>query len=251
MPAFEHITDSILRLKVPFENIYTTVFALLGEKMCMLYDTACDTPADFHCICTALDKAGLTPSGFVLSHMHGDHSGGVRDLSERFSDATVAAFSREFTLPGKDVHRLVHGERLLGRYEVIHLPGHTGDSVAVLDRVDGILLTADCLQLYGVGRYGTGVTDIAAYRASLDAVKELHVRKIVASHDYVPHGAIADGADEVNRYLATCREAVERLELLCLSHPGADAEQLAVLYAKDNPALPPVDAYVFAAMAAK
>jgi glyoxylase-like metal-dependent hydrolase (beta-lactamase superfamily II) len=78
----------------------------------------------------------------VLTHCHSDHSALLSMIRERYKP-TVFAFNPY--LKGVD-HVLQHGQRLrMGDrdFEVIHIPGHSEDSISLFCEEDGILFVGD------------------------------------------------------------------------------------------------------------
>ncbi len=109
----------------------------------------------------------------LTTHRHGDHTGGVRRLSERLPGVAFRAWSAEFCVgapPLTDGERIEVGSLTI---EVLHTPGHTGDSVSLMVTTsDGRrrLLTGDTI----LGR-GTTVLDptdgtLRDYLGSLDRI---------------------------------------------------------------------------------
>ncbi|MBQ2377955.1 MAG: hypothetical protein II297_06110, partial [Clostridia bacterium] len=62
---FELLTDGIYRLKVPFENIFTSVFALVEDSKCILLDSGCNERDVNQIIIPALDAAGFVPQMMI------------------------------------------------------------------------------------------------------------------------------------------------------------------------------------------
>ncbi len=194
MNEFEKITDGIYRIKVPFEDIYTSVFALCEEGKCILLDSACEGDVEV-CIIPALQKLGITPDYLIASHYHSDHSGGMTALRIAYPNATLKAYQ--------------DGERLLGRFVVLNLKGHTDDCLAIYDEKTHTLISCDCLQAYGIGRYSTSVEDKAAYMQAIKTVRGLSPSMIIASHEYEPCGAIMKSESEIEKFLLACEQAVK------------------------------------------
>lgn len=86
------------------------------------------------------------------------------------------------------------------RVELLHTPGHTDDSIAVLLPDDGVLFSGDMLSNLGPPL----VTDANAYVQSLSLIQDLVSAGIV--HTIVPgHGRLLHGADEIQRLIAADR----------------------------------------------
>ena len=143
----------------------------------------------------------------MLTHSHGDHAGGIGRLSECIPNACVRA-SFEHAL--QTDAPLFDGELLLDRLQVISLPGHTKNSVGYLDLETRTLVSGDCLQLKGVGKYRNGVRYPELYAQSIEKLKRMEIDRIVAAHEYDPLGSIADGKEAVSLYLTTCLDVLSQ-----------------------------------------
>ncbi len=194
MNEFEKITDGIYRLRVPFEDIYTSVFALAEEGKCILLDSACEGDVEVYII-PALQKLGVTPDYLIASHYHSDHAGGMAALGIAYPNATFEAYQ--------------DGERLLDRFLILNLKGHTDDCLAIYDEKTRTLISCDCLQAYGIGRYPTSIEDTAAYMQAIERVRGLSPSMIIASHEYEPYGAIMKSKSEIEKFLLACEQAVK------------------------------------------
>ena len=167
-------TDGIYRLKVPFEDIYTSVFLVISENYAVLID--CATTADDvdKVIAPALEKLGYDLKklkALVLTHRHCDHAGGLTRILELYPSIEVITDAREifegvYTYP---------------------LPGHTLDSVGVLDTRTGTLISGDGLQGAGVGKYRCYTQSEEAYIETLNKIEnDKRIKNILFSHAYEP-----------------------------------------------------------------
>ncbi|MBO5281407.1 MAG: MBL fold metallo-hydrolase [Clostridia bacterium] len=238
---FELLTDGIYRLKVPFENIFTSVFALVEDNKCILLDSGCNERDVNQIIIPALDAAGFVPQMMICSHLHSDHSGGMQALLKAFPKAKAGLFARNKYFDGETIH-LSDGGLLSNRFRVLNLKGHTDDCLAVLDEKTSTLLSFDCLQLFGVGRYGTAFSDCAEYLKTLERVRDMRLEHIIASHEYVPCGSVANGQKEVNEYLDQCEKAVACVRNFAEEHADLGFDETARLYNAASPLLPPIGA---------
>ena len=204
----EKIEDGLFRLKVPFEDLTTTVYFAVCETGTVIIDSATyASDADTY-ILPALDELGIRREDvklLALTHRHGDHAGGASRLLEVLPWIVIRSFA-PLKVPSV---LLEDGELLLDRLQVVHLPGHSKDSAGYLDVTTGTLLSGDCLQLKGIGKYRNGISDREQYVASIQKLREMDIQKIVAAHEYDPLGSVADGAKEVQAYLDACIEVVE------------------------------------------
>ena len=210
---FEKIEKGIFLLKVPFEDLYTSVFAVKAGEEIALVDTATTEDDVTRCILPALDdllaREGGTLRYILLTHSHGDHAGGAPMLAAHFQSVPVCTLQRmDFPL----FRQLSDGEEIMGCLRVVHLPGHSPFSVGYYDTRSRVLLSGDCLQLRGVGKYTRGISDREAYVASVERLERMDIDCIVASHDYVPLGSTAKGKKAVSAYLYACKSICREQE---------------------------------------
>lgn len=251
MPYFEQLTYRIFRLKVPFENIFTTVFLISYEDGYMLVDCA-TTAEDAEIILGAADSMGIDRNKIthiLLTHAHGDHAGGLRHLMPKLPNATVCAGSR-YAADRLGLERfllLSDGQRVADGIDAVSLSGHSSDSVGYLDTESMTLITGDAVQLCGVGRYGCGVGDIDAYLATLEKIAGMKLDRIIVSHDYYPHGAVAEGREDINRYLSDSRAYAEHILRECKANAEkgvvdsyAVCDLIRAKNAEADPSIPPL-----------
>ena len=254
MIEFEKITDGILRLKVPFEDIYTAVFLIIGEGGAILVDAAaCEYDAK-EVILPALEKCiALSEIKYlVCTHLHGDHGGGIRHLLPYLENAKVAAISeRAITLYGEDKVQILHdGDSLCG-VSALTLFGHSLDCVGLYDKRSDTLIMGDAVQLYGITKYGCGVGFPKEYRKTLEKIRGLGAKTLVASHEYYPLGAVACG-EGVCEYLDTAAKAFDEVCEFVKSFSDSDAVKIASAFTaerrKDEPCMPALQAYTVKAL---
>ncbi len=192
MNGFQKEENGIYRLTVPFEAIYTTVFALTNSGKWMLCDTATNELDVKNYILPALCKLGATPDYIFVSHSHKDHSGGLEALIKAFPNAKI----------------ITEPTVVFDRFCVISLKGHSKDSLAVFDKETKTLLSFDCLQQRGIDKYVNGISDKVEYLKSIEKVRSMEVERIIFSHDYVPCGYSARGKSEIENALNVCRDYI-------------------------------------------
>ena len=203
----EKIRDGIYRLLVPFEDLTTTVYIEKRDTGVGIIDSA-TYPSDVDgYILPALSALSVAPCEveyIALTHCHGDHAGGSRRLLELLPNARLFAHPDENidgAIPLRD------GDRL-GGFVAVHLPGHTLGSLGFFDGESRTLLSGDCLQLRGIGKYRSGVVFPELYRGSVEKLRAMGISRIVAAHEYDPLGSIAEGEAAVTAYLDECIRAI-------------------------------------------
>jgi len=143
-------------------------------------------PGDAAPVTDALRRLGLRLTSILVTHHHGDHTGGVATLRDA-TGAQVFGPAREnipapFTpLRGGDRARVLGIDFL-----VIDVPGHTAGHIAYFaDAVDGapLLFCGDTLFSGGCGRIFEGTP--AQMLASLDALAALpDPTRVCCAHEY-------------------------------------------------------------------
>ena len=147
-----------------FEQRGVRCFLLAGKPYSLLID-AC-FGGDLAALCRARTEG---PVRLVLTHGDRDHVGCMDQFDEVYMHP--AEYAHFASKNGRDpqVRPLWEGDRLqIGAccLEVLHLPGHTPGSVALLERYRRLLLAGDCVQAAPVYMFGPG-RNMAAYRDSL------------------------------------------------------------------------------------
>ncbi len=200
---FEQLEKGIYRVRIPYENVYTSVFLLTYKKECLLIDGGASATDAENYVLPALRGAGMRPMMILRSHCHGDHSGGVQRIAEEYG-IKIGLMEDDFPKNGNFV-RLYDGEILLNRFQLLNLKGHTDECLAVLDLKTKTLLSFDCLQMGGLDKYGATFTDKAAYLHTVGRVRRLRLRRIIASHDFEPFGFDV-GKERIIECLNVCEQ---------------------------------------------
>ena len=190
-------TEHILRLKVIFESVYTSVFLIKAEKKAFLVDCA-TTPWDVdEVICPALAEEGFALSdidALVVTHGHSDHAGGLARIKE--------------LAPGIRVVR--EPCSLTDKICTYPLPGHTEDMLGVLDSRTGTLISGDGLQGAGVDVYRCYLEEPRLYEKTLAAIAhDERIQSILFSHAYEPwYENHISGRENVLDCLKTCMQYI-------------------------------------------
>ena len=188
----------IYRLRIPFQELYTSVFLIRGENENILVDCATtDNDVDEY-IMPALAELGVEPCDIhviVITHNHSDHVGGLAKILTYIPDARVVRATGEIS----------HSVR------VYPMAGHTADCVGVLDLGSRTLISGDSLQGAGVGRYRTAVHDVRAYLESVEKAEcDDRIENLLFSHEYEPwYRDGVFGRENVLSVLRDCTEYVK------------------------------------------
>ena len=172
--SFLREQEGIYRLRVPFEELYTSVFLVVTPQRLILVDCATTDDDVEHCIIPALKEMGrelCDIDAIVLTHRHGDHAGGIDCILRHAPNIEVVTDARE----------LADG---IYTYE---LHGHTKDCIGVLDTRTSTLISGDGIQGMGIGKYRCSLEDRGAYLQTLERVRsDERIENILFSHAYEP-----------------------------------------------------------------
>ena len=197
MISFYKETDGIYRLRVPFENIYTSVFLVSSGNDAVLIDCATTASDVDNVIAPTLEELGYRLDklkGLVLTHRHSDHAGGSKRILELAPTIEIIT----------DVREIFEG------VSTYPLPGHTLDMIGVIDLRTGTLISGDGLQGAGIGKYRCSTKSEEAYIQTINKIKDdTRIKSILFSHAYEPwnedciHGRerILDCLDYCRKYI--------------------------------------------------
>ena len=141
-------------------------------------------PGDDEPVLDWLEQQDLGLAAILVTHHHGDHTGGVRGLLEVFPGTAVFGPARKripgMTNPSKEGD-LVALECLDSPLRVLDVPGHTAGHIAYYG--DGALFCGDTLFAAGCGRvFGGTLEDL---HASLQRIAGLPPETLVyCAHEY-------------------------------------------------------------------
>ena len=185
-------TERIYRLKVPFEDLYTSVFLIKTEKENILVDCATTNSDVKEFIIPALKKENLTLKDInylVLTHNHGDHAGGKNAIVKENPNV-----------------KIIVEEAFFNGLEIYKMPGHLLECIGVLDLIDGTLISGDGLQGKGESRYPCFLESKEEYLRTIEKIKnDVRIKNILFSHAYEPwikYGVFS--REEVEQILQDC-----------------------------------------------
>jgi len=116
-------------------------------------------PGDAKPVLDRIKSGNIIPSAILITHHHGDHTGGVTELL-RYFDIPVFG-PRNERIPGC-THDLGEGDtvdlkELSVQFAILDMPGHTAGAIAYYG--DGMVFVGDTLFMSGCGRLFEGTPD--------------------------------------------------------------------------------------------
>ncbi|KAK4496927.1 hypothetical protein PRZ48_011376 [Zasmidium cellare] len=166
----------------------------------LLLDTGEGRPEWLASLKQALKDEDVRISDVILTHWHGDHVGGVKDVLSlpNHSDVKVWKHTPDSNQHPIPENKVFHTEG--ASLKAIHTPGHTTDHMCFLLPEENALFTGD-----NVLGHGTAVfEDLATYIKSLEKMSAIEGFE---GRAYPAHGdVIEDGVAKVKEYISHRRE---------------------------------------------
>ncbi|HZY59244.1 MAG TPA: MBL fold metallo-hydrolase [Candidatus Binataceae bacterium] len=162
------------------------------------------------CRCSELEK-------IVVTHAHGDHLGGVRQIRPRFGDLEVfkMPWPEKDTLAGTAITPLRDGDQVTtegATLRAVFTPGHAPDHLCYYLEEERAIFTGDVILGAGTTVIPDDTGDLGQYMASLRRLLELEAELIYPAHGPV----IRDAQGKIREYIAH-RELREQQVLEALS----------------------------------
>ena len=248
---FKLITENIYKLDIPFENITTSSFLVRTPEGDILVDCGTYESDVTDILLPALKEIKADVKYLFITHFHGDHAGGTPTLIKVIPPFKCLSFSKGFCEKFGGI-LLTNNREIMPDICFLSLPGHSADSGALLDKRTGSLITGDCLQLWGISKYGCGVGQPNEYKKTLQRLKSQPPKNIFAAHEYYPLGSIAMGKEAVDEYIDECSRIYSEVCEFTLSQKKkdiADIDKIAADFMnekrKTHPNMPTIQPCVF------
>ena len=172
----------------------------------------------------ALAEAGWKLSDILVTHHHGDHTGGIAELKRRHHCRVVAPRKEAAKIPDVDMAVAENDRVLVGTLaaQVIETPGHTLGQVNYFFDAPRLLFAGDTLFSIGCGRVIEGTPEMM-WQSLLKLRALPGDTRIYCGHEYTEtnirfaltiepdNPALAARAVEVKRQLATCTATIPAL----------------------------------------
>lgn len=166
-------------------------------------------PGDANPVLAVLEERGVTLDTIIITHHHFDHTGGVKALKTATDCRVIGPNNPK--IEGID-ENLVNGDvtHVLGyRFDVLEVPGHTLDHIALHCSEETVLFCGDTLFVGGCGRVFEGTFPMM--QNSLDKLARLPAEtSVYCTHEYtLANLAFARTVDPTNLELMAHIEACE------------------------------------------
>ena len=209
------LADSVYELS---QGGHVRCFLLVGKERALLVDTCFG--GDLRDVVSRLTDKPVT---LVSTHADGDHTGADADFPVHYVHSaelpSYCSYCPDRTPPATVEEGYVFDVEPF-RLEVVHLPGHTPGSIALLEREKRFLISGDNLATVPVYLFGA-TRCVPDYRASLEKLRGM---KDAFDVVYPSHGDIPLSPGRIDETLAAIDEI--------LAGGGVASEP-------DNPRFPP------------
>lgn len=142
------------------------------------------------------------PVQLVITHADPDHTGFASEFDAVYMhESEIERYAGTAGEKGPRAVPLAEGSVVdIGgrRFEVLHIPGHTPGSIALLDRKGRILVSGDSVSGMPVFMFGEG-RDL---RAFLESMKRLSGLKAAFDEIYPSHGPIPLPPEQIDKLIA-------------------------------------------------
>lgn len=161
----------------------------------LIVDTGGGEPAWAELISSTLEQMGISLSHVLLTHWHGDHTGGVADLIRLYPHLDDSIYKNEPEAGQQDIYDgqvfRVEGATVRG----LHVPGHSDDHMCFVLEEENAMFTGD-----NVLGHGTSVAeDLGTF---MDSLQKMHAQHCTIG--YPAHGiTIMDLPAKIERELGS------------------------------------------------
>lgn len=175
-------------------------------------------PADAEPVIRKLEGREVSSLLVLITHDHGDHTGGCRALKQAFKCEVAGGPWLSVDRTVEDGDEVVCGAL---KFLALSVPGHTTDHLAYYEPALGVLFTGDTLFHAGCGRVLTG--DMGGMWASLQKLRSLpDAVRVYCGHDYTIENLEFAVSIEPSNADIRARLASERVERATFSTIGLE-----------------------------
>ncbi len=170
---------------------YNNVCLVTGNRRAAFFDSGFDVDEQVESLVDLWESVGSPElAAIIVSHRHGDHSGGAQKLADATGAVIVSSpiekDAIEEAVPGTKVGRTVdEGETLdLGgaTLEFLYTPGHTLGSMSAYYPEEKVLFAGDTIRSDEPFHYNPDIGDLALQLESLRKLLRYDISLIVPGH---------------------------------------------------------------------
>lgn len=246
MHTITKINENIVRLIIPYKDIFTTVYAIKTDGGYLLFDMASYDEDIETYVLPFLNELNITQEDIkyvFISHDHIDHSGGLKAFIKKFPKTCIVSRSPALIERFSGYNTLLPQENtvILNHLKIVTIIGHTADSSAILDMRTNTLISGDGLQLHGIfgsGKWGSNIYFPDTHIHEVNKLMQMEIEHILTAHDYHPYGNSYVGKENVQNALNACIEPLYKVrDMIINNHSLSDEEICAIYNEQETPTL--------------
>ncbi|MCL2125380.1 MAG: MBL fold metallo-hydrolase [Oscillospiraceae bacterium] len=176
----------------------------IGNERALLVDTGFGQAGSLK---AAIAPLTSKPVMLVITHADPDHIGNIQEFDAVYMHPSEMSYYAQNAVEGLEVRPLWEGDTIDigGRvFDVVHIPGHTNGSIALLDKANRVIATGDTISAGPVFMFGEG-RSILAYMASMH---KLIGMKALFDSIYPAHGPSPLQGGQIDKALAAAEKLV-------------------------------------------
>ncbi|KFY41667.1 hypothetical protein V494_02865 [Pseudogymnoascus sp. VKM F-4513 (FW-928)] len=166
--SVEQLTPRVLRIlgqnPGKFTHQGTNTYIVGTGQRRLIIDTGGGQPEWTELIASTFKSMNISLSHVLLTHWHGDHTGGVSGLLRLYPYLTASIYKNE---PDQGQHNIADGQIFSvdgATIHAIHAPGHSEDHMCFILEEENAMFTGDNILGHGT----SAVEDLGTFMASLE-----------------------------------------------------------------------------------
>ncbi|RMD39348.1 hypothetical protein DV735_g5787, partial [Chaetothyriales sp. CBS 134920] len=171
LPDVEQISPRVLRVlgqnpgQFTLQGTNTYIVGTGSERL--MIDTGQGIPEWADLIAHTLQKSSVSLSHVLLSHWHGDHTGGVPDLLRLYPHLSTKIYKNS---PDRQQQSIAEGQTFMvegATIRAVHAPGHSHDHMCFVLEEENAMFTGDNI----LGHGSSAVEELGIYMTTLGKMK--------------------------------------------------------------------------------
>lgn len=196
---------SDISLQFTFQGTNTYVIGTGRNRL--IVDTSGGEPEWAELVANTLKAMNINLSHVLLTHWHGDHTGGVPDLLAMYPHLEDAIYKNS---PDRGQQEITDGQvfRVEGAtVRAVHAPGHSEDHMCFVLEEEHAMFTGDNVLGHGT----SAVEDLGVFMASLEKMKEQKCKTGYSAHGATITNLPVKIVGELNQKLRRERQILQAL----------------------------------------
>ena len=189
----------------------TNTYILGTGRQRIIVDTSGGEPTWIELIASTLKSMAINLSHVLLTHWHGDHTGGVPDLLRLYPHLQSSIYKNQ---PDKGQQNITDGQifRVEGAtVRAVHAPGHSEDHMCFVLEEEQAMFTGDNILGHGT----SAVEDLGTFMGSLQKMHAQNCGIGYSAHGVTITNLPAKLAGELHQKLRRERQVMQALSRAC------------------------------------